>query len=173
MAQKRWMRWIIAGSLMLFLAPSLSFRVAAQDAPGRLGTRLVGTWRVLKYVNTDTTGQITYPYGEHPTGYLVYDPTGHMSAHLMRMPAPPRFASGDDNGTDSEVRSAYDGYLAYFGTYRVDEKNSVVTHIVEGSLRPSYRSTDQPRPFRFEGDDLVIEIRNKNGHFYRQFQRVK
>jgi hypothetical protein len=53
----------------------------------------------------------------------------------------------DDKGTDAEVRAAYEGYVAYFGTYRVDEANSVVTHVVEGSLNPGYTGTDQPRPF--------------------------
>ena len=72
-----------------------------------------------------------------------------------------------------EVRSAYDGYVAYFGTYRVDEKNSIVTHVVEGSLKPSYTGTDQPRPFKLDGDDLVIEVRDKDAYYYRQLRRVK
>jgi hypothetical protein len=65
------------------------------------------------------------------------------------MPATPPFASGEGRKeTDKEVRAAYDGYVAYFGTYRVDEAKSIVTHVVEGSLYPSYTGTDQPRPFK-------------------------
>jgi hypothetical protein len=119
-------------------------------------------------------GKITYPFGEHPLGYFVYDPTGHLSIQIMRMPARPPFASGDDNkGTNEEVRAAYDAYMAYFGTYRVDEKASILTHVVEGSLRPSYTGTEQPRPFKLDGDTLVIEIDGKKGHGYRELQRVK
>ena len=176
MATKQWVRWTIAGVLGLFLALSISFRLATQgaSAPIGLGARLIGTWRVVKYVNTDATGKVTYPFGEHPAGYFVYDSTGHLSVQILRMPATRGFASGDDNkGTDSEVRSAYDGYVAYFGTYRVDEKNSIVTHVVEGSLKPSYTGTDQPRPFKLDGDDLVIEIRDKDAYYYRQLRRVK
>jgi hypothetical protein len=79
------------------------------------------------------------------------------------MPARPPFAAGDDDkGTDAEVRADYDGYVAYFGTYRVDEANSVVTHVVEGSLKPSYTGTDQPRPFKLDGDVLDYE----RGHWF-------
>lgn len=77
MATKRWVRWTIAGVLGLFLAPAVVSRLAAQRAsasPG-LAARLVGTWRVVKYANTDAAGSVSYPFGEHPAGYFVYDST--------------------------------------------------------------------------------------------------
>ena len=85
------------------------------------------------------------------------------------------FASGDDKkGTDAEVRTAYEGYAAYFGTYRVDEAKSVVTHVVEGSLNPSYTGTEQPRPFKLDGDVLTIQLHAKDGSsYFRELHRVK
>jgi hypothetical protein len=140
-----------------------------------LADKFVGTWRLVHFVDTDASGRVTYPYGEKPIGYFVYDPTGHLSVQIMRMPATPPFASGhDDKGTDKEVRAAYDGYVAYFGTYRVDEAKSVVTHVVEGSLKPSFTGTDQPRPFKLEGDVLIIKIHQEDGSSYlRELHRVK
>jgi hypothetical protein len=140
-----------------------------------LAEKLVGTWRIVRFIDTDARGKVTYLFGENPRGYIVYDPTGHLSVQIMRMPARPSFAVGDDDkGTDAEVRAAYDGYVAYFGTYRVDEANSVVTHVVEGSLKPSYTGTDQPRPFKLDGDVLVIQGRDKDGSSYvRELHRVK
>jgi hypothetical protein len=38
----------------------------------------------------------------------------------------------------------------------VDIKKHVVTIHVEGSLAPDYTDTDQPRPFKLEGDRLEI-----------------
>ena len=144
------------------------------STPLSLKAQLVGTWRVMKFADTDPTGKTTYPFGEQPAGYFVYDSTGHLSIQIMRTPATQGFASGKDNqGTDSEVRSAYDGYVAYFGTYHVDENNSVVTHVVEGSLHPSYTGTDQSRPFKIDGDDLIIELRGDGNHYYRQLRRVR
>jgi len=168
----------MARAAILFLSAALLSAFSATDddrsAANRLATQLVGTWQIVKFVDTDPSGKATYPYGEHPAGFLIYDSTGHMSVQGMRVPATPAFASGDDEkGTEAEVRSAYDGYVAYFGTYRVDENKSVVTHIVEGSLHPSYIGTEQSRPFKLNGDVLVIEISAPEGHFYREFHRVK
>ena len=141
----------------------------------RLAQKLVGTWRLVSYMDTDPSGRVTYPFGEKPRGYFVYDTTGHLSVQIMRMQSQSVFAAGDDDkGTDAEVRAAYDGYVAYFGTYRVDETNSIVIHVVEGSLKPSYTGTDQPRPFKLDGDILVIQARDKEGNsYYRELHRVK
>ena len=141
--------------------------------PGTLAARLVGTWQVLELVDTDPAGKTHYPYGKQPKGYIVYDPTGHLHVQVMRTPPTPPFAAGDQSGTDAEVRAAYDGYVAYFGTYKVDEARGQVIHRVEGSLMPSYTGTDQPRPVKVVGDELVIESRTPEGHFYRRLRRVK
>jgi len=135
---------------------------------------LVGTWRVVRIIDTDVAGKVSYPYGEHPKGYVVYDSTGHVHVQVMRTPAAKPFASGDDaKGTNDEVRAAYQGYAAYFGTYRVDLKKGLVVHQVEGSLMPSYTGTDQPRPFRIDHDVLTIEGNDSTGvHFLRQLRRV-
>ena len=91
----------------------------------------------------------------------------------MRAPATPPFAAGDAHGTHQEVRAAYDGYIAYFGTYEVDEAQSTVIHRVQGSLMPSYTGTDQPRPIKIVADELVIEANTPEGRFYRRLRRVK
>jgi hypothetical protein len=140
---------------------------------GALASRLVGTWQVLELRDTDASGKTSYPYGEHPKGYIVYDATGRVHVQVMRTPATPPFAADDAHGTDQEVRAAYDGYIAYFGTYDVDEAQSKVIHRVQGSLMPSYTGTDQPRPIKIVGDDLVIEGKTKEGSFYRHLRRIK
>ena len=67
----------------------------------------------------------------------MYDATGHMMVEFEKMPPPAKFASGDDwNPTPEEARAALLGYIAYFGTYTVDEAAHAVTHHVEGSLNP-------------------------------------
>ncbi len=140
-----------------------------------LASQLVGTWKVVRYENYDPQGNLTRPYGEHPAGYFVYDPTGHLSVQIMTTPATKPFASGDDlKGTDAELRANHNNYVAYFGTYRVDEEKHVVTHVVEGSLMPSYTGTDQPRPFRLDGDVLIIEKKYPDGgRYFRELHRVR
>jgi len=159
---------VLTGAAMLMPPSSMAFA-------GGLADKLVGTWRVVRFVDINPSGKVTYPFGQKPRGYVVYDPTGHLSVQIMRVPAQPTFVAGDDDkGTDAEVRGAYDGFVANFGTYRVDEAHSVVTHVVEGNLKPSYTGTEQPRPFKLDGDVLIIKVRDKDGSSgIRELHRVK
>ena len=62
-------------------------------------------------------------HGDNPKGYIMYDGTGHMMVEFEKMPPPPKFASGDDwKPTPDEARAALPGFVAYFGTFTVDEK---------------------------------------------------
>lgn len=137
---------------------------------------LVGTWRLVRFENKSKDGKLDKPYGEHPLGYFVYDPTGHLSVQIMRSPPLPPFASGDEKKpTDAEKMQAYGAYVAYFGTYRVDKAKHVLHHQVEGALNTTYTNTDQLRPYRLSGDTLIIELDDpKDGtHYYRELQRVR
>lgn len=72
------------------------------------------------------------------------------------------------------IRFWLKGTLTRFsGTYEVDTDKGIVVHRVEGSLMPSYTDTDQPRPFRIDGDVLTIEGDAEGIHFLRRFRRVR
>ena len=123
---------------------------AAADEPG-----LVGTWRPVRYENTAADGTVTYPFGEHPFGYFVYDPTGHLSVQLMHNPpiAGPSPVLSSQPVRDDVPRE----FVAYFGTYKVDKAKGVLHHMVEGALDLDYVAhPDQIRPYRLNGDTLVI-----------------
>lgn len=121
---------------------------------------LIGTWRVVEFADLDKEGKWVYWFGEHPRGYLIYDATGHMHIQVMKVPPLAAFPESDwDVGTPPSPEhavAAYSAYEAYFGTYTVDEAKHVVTHHVEGSVHPDYIDTDQPRPYRLQGDRLEI-----------------
>lgn len=102
-----------------------------------------------------------YRYGQKPTGYFTYDPTGHVSIQIMRGPSTFRVdsARGEqwfETATPEELRRATEDYRAYFGTYVVDVAQSAVVHKVEGDSRGLYTGTDQRRQYRLSGDTLVI-----------------
>ena len=133
--------------------------LGSADLWAQSASPIVGTWRVVKYENHLVDGTVSYPYGEHPQGYFVYDPTGHLSVQIMRTPALTPFPGmREGTGEASRYKEAFLAYVAYFGTYTIDTAKGTVTHHVEGSLRPDYAGTDQVRPFRIEGDRLIIEI---------------
>lgn len=157
------------------LAAELANSTAATPKAAAAARALTGTWEVVRYENHKPDGSVELPYGPHPKGYFIYDPTGHLSIQFMRTPPTPNFAAGDDKGTDAEVRGAYDGYIAYFGTWRIIDDATAVIHVVEGSLKPSYTGTDQPRPFTLNGDTLIVRPPPaKDGTtFYRELHRVR
>ncbi len=137
-----------------------------------LGQQVRGTWRLVSYERRESPAAAwTRRFGDGPKGYIMYDTTGHMMVEFEKQPPPPKFASGDDwTPTADEARSAYLGYVAYFGTYTVDEAARAVTHHVEGSLSPSYFGTDQLRPALLEGDRLTLS----NGKTFRVvWERVR
>lgn len=121
---------------------------------------LIGTWRLVEFADLSKDGTWVYRFGEHPRGYFVYDATGRVHIQIMKVPPLTRFPEA--NSTDGKpptaehALAAYNAYFAYFGTYTVDAKKHVVTHHVEGSLAPDFTGTDQPRPFKLEGDRLEI-----------------
>ena len=57
---------------------------------------------------------------------------------------------------DDEVRKAYRGYYAYFGTYEIDGSRRVVTHHVTSSLRPHEIGLSYERPYEVTEERLVL-----------------
>jgi len=126
----------------------------------RAVSALVGTWRLVELADLDKDGKWQHRYSEHPLGYFVYDATGHVHIQIMKAPALKPFPEANivvgKLPSPEHALAAYAAYVAYFGTYTADAKEHIVTHHVEGSLAPEFTGTDQPRPFKLEGDRLEI-----------------
>src|SRR5262245_22803615 len=117
---------------------------ATTENSGSLRTRLIGRWTLVS-LEAVNGGEIEYPMGHDVTGVIIYDQAGHMAAQIMQG-GRPRFGSGDmDNGTFAELSAALTGYVAYFGTYSVDDSVGVVTHHVMGRVFPNWVDTEQRR----------------------------
>jgi hypothetical protein len=115
-------------------------------------SRLVGNWRLVSYETIEPGGRRGRPFGD-AVGRLEYDAHGHMAGQVMR-PKRARVERGD--GAAQQVRAAYIGYIAYFGTYEVASDGKRVVHHVEGALNPSWVGGQQVRALRFDGDRLVL-----------------
>ncbi|HXG36374.1 MAG TPA: lipocalin-like domain-containing protein [Dehalococcoidia bacterium] len=128
-----------------------------EDAPASLVEQLSGVWKLVSYEYQRADGQPAVPaLGPDPIGRLMYDPSGLMSVHIMSLDRP-IFESGDRlRGDSDKVKAAYEGYLAYFGTYEVREAEGIIIHRVEGSLFPNWVGTDQTRFFQLKGDKLTL-----------------
>lgn len=120
--------------------------------------QLIGTWRLVSFEYELANGASVAAYGPRPVGLLVYDRCGLMTAQIMN-PNRPRFASGDRrSGTHEELLAAVEGYIAYFGTYEVDEAGGCVVHTELGDLFPNAVGTMQRRYFELDGDRLSLRV---------------
>ena len=116
---------------------------------------LVGTWRVVRFCDDDSTGRLYDPYGPHPDGVFVYSAGGQLSIQIASTPPPSHFTRGDFNPSDRERQALFDGYMGYFGTYSITSDSTVIHHVSGGTL-PSFIGTDQPRLYQVRGDTLTL-----------------
>ena len=114
----------------VFLLTSLAACFASAQPP----EKFVGVWKLVSFEQRTTAGEVTYPMGQKPVGRITYDASGHMTAQLM-LPDRPKFeAPSKVRGSIDQKIAAFDGYVAYYGTYTVDEARRTVIHHVEASL---------------------------------------
>ena len=152
---KKWLGIsILVSSLLVFAGSALGQQQSSRKAK----EQFVGTWKLVSY----EVGA-SHPMGRDAVGFLIYDADGRMSFQVMRSGRPKFRASGGSRGgyeagTAEEVMSAYRGYIAYFGTYEVNEEGRIVTHHMEGSLFPNWVDRDQIEFFELSGDRLTFGL---------------
>ena len=118
--------------------------------------KLIGSWRLVSCVGYWSDGRVTYPYGPNAIGLMVYDAEGNFSGQIQGQDRPP-FASGNLlRGTPEEMKAAFEGYVAYYGTYEVDEVARSLTHHVQGSLFPNWIGVDQTRLYKISDNQLRL-----------------
>lgn len=150
----------MASCALLFATAAHAQATASVSASESSASRLVGTWRLLSFVEERPDGQRVPSgrYGPNVAGLIVYDKAGNMTAQLVN-PDRPRFdAENATLGTPEEVKAAFDGYNAYFGTYTVDESASTIRHRVLANLFPNAVGTEFVRKFTLEGNRLTLEL---------------
>lgn len=117
---------------------------------------LIGTWRLVTIEGKSTTGDISFPYGQHPVGLLLYDQLGNMSVVFMKQ-GRPKFADADPvNATAEELRSAFDGFDAYCGRYTLNVDEETVTHHLIACKVPNREGTDLVRHVTFADGELRL-----------------
>ncbi|MSQ60470.1 MAG: lipocalin-like domain-containing protein [Betaproteobacteria bacterium] len=142
---------ILSGMMMLAAVSPGAFA-----EPGPLEQALIGTWRIADYVAVREDGDEVRPMGKDLAGYIMYAADGHLSVNLMK-PGRPKYASGDIMQSTTEERAAAaEGYFAYAGTFKVDEANRIVIHLVLYSLMPNWVDTEQRRMIFLDGDKLEL-----------------
>ena len=107
---------------------------------------LHGAWR---YISATLDGRPSRPNGK---GMIYYAPSGDMVVQVSPGKAVKKAGA---KPTPDEALVALDGYIAYFGTYTIDERAQTVTHHRQGSVQPG-DTADLVRGFVIEGDTLTL-----------------
>ena len=146
----------------------MSSKVNAEEPYLSLQEQLVGTWRLISAEDRSSASDpwIPYTFGNPPSGYFIYDATGHASIQIMT--TPPQKIATPDSPTPAEALAIFNGYIAYYGTYTVDSEN--ITVQVEGAWDPSQVGSSQARPYELNGDTLII---GDQVTYKRTLERVK
>jgi hypothetical protein len=115
---------------------------------------LVGAWRLVSWENQAADGQVSYPMGSDPIGYVIYTGDGRFSVTISGR-GRAGFAADDLlSGTTEEKARAVEGFISYAGRYSF-HGNRVIHH-VELSLFPNWVGSDQERWVELAGDRVTL-----------------
>lgn len=118
-----------------------------------LAAEVVGVWKLVSMTFEETaTGAVSLPFGEQPTGHIIFTEGGHMMALGVGSGRTP--LSGTDP-TDIERAALFKSMFAYSGTYRLD--GNKVVHEVTVSWNQAWTGTDQVRMGEIVGNRLAIK----------------
>jgi hypothetical protein len=149
------MRCALVLALVLLSGCAQAPSTPATDAPS--AAPLVGTWRLLDVVAIRPNGErLPSRFGKAPSGYILYDRTGHMAVQIMSSPWP-KFVN-PDKPTAEELAAVFNGYVAYAGTYDYDPSTRIVTHHVQMSVDPDDVGQNFRRLVELEGDRVTLTV---------------
>jgi len=134
---------------------------AAQDDAAK---KIVGAWR---YVGTTIDGVPRVGRGANPKGLIYYGPHGEMSVQIAPDIERPKAGAVM---TPDEAKIAVSNYIAYFGTYTLDEKAATVTHHRAASVQPGDKGSFV-RAYEFNGDRLILRPPNSKQEI--TWERIK
>jgi Lipocalin-like domain len=140
------------GLLVTILALTLGAAADELDAPK--GASIVGTWKLLSASASTADGaRNDRPYGERPSGMLIYTADGRMMAVISHSGRKP--LSGDRIGAPADERAnAFASFLAYGGRYSL--RGDTVVHHVEVASVENWVNTDLVRLLTIDGNRMTL-----------------
>lgn len=144
-------------TLAVCLVALSGFLLLHAQNPSPLRNQLVGTWRLVSSNQRLADGSVrpdpqTGPKG---AGYLIYTDNGRVCV-VVGNPERSRWASAQAP-TEAELRNAFDGLVAYAGTFTVNEAERYVLHHIEVDRSPNFTGAERKRFISISGKQLVLK----------------
>lgn len=126
------------------------------ESPDTIQERLFGVWRLVSTEQrmADGTCRPSRKFGPDGVGFLFYSHPNRMCAMLVD----PRRANWNskDDPTAEELRTTFDHFNAYCGTFEVNVQESYVVHHIEIGIVPNETGESAKRYFQFVNEQLVL-----------------
>ena len=130
------------------IAALIVFIAALQPCFANDNAKIQGAWKLVSYeVEVQSSGEIMFPMGKAPTGYVMFSPESRVWFVFTgdgRKPAK----------TAEEKAALLDSLIAYTGTYRLEGDKWITS--VDVAWNPAWVGTEQTRPFKIEGNRLQV-----------------
>jgi Lipocalin-like domain len=118
---------------------------------------IVGTYLVHLIEKFNDDGTVAFPFGQRPSGMLLYAPDGAMAAVVGRSDQAALemdLLAGSVKASDRDLATAFRSAYGFAGTFVVE--GDIVRHRILVSTVPNWVGTDQVRPYAVEGDMLTL-----------------
>lgn len=114
---------------------------------------LLGTWKLISMKSESTSGEVIYPFGQDPVGYITFTDDNFVFL-IVTTSDRPNFEKPDRLGASLEEKArALDTCSAYSGSYSVDG-DLLYMNILCGSF-PNWVGKVQKRHCAFEGNKFI------------------
>jgi hypothetical protein len=168
---------VLGVGLMLWTASAQGQQQQQQAAsPKSMKELIVGSWNLLLVDTVAEYGTRTPNYGPHPRGLVIFSPDGHYSLQAMS-DIRAKFAANDKvKGTADEYKAAVLGMISFFGRYRLDEEEKMLTLHLDASSYPNWDGATQTRPIAVLTDDVltwITPVSSAGGRAEVSFRRAK
>jgi len=138
-------KWILT---VLIVMPFCSATAQSRDA-------IVGTWRLVSMTNTTAKGEVNYPMGRNPSGFITYTADGRMMV-IITGDGRKALSVSDYIAAPAEERAeAFATLAAYAGRYTLT--GDKVIHHVEIAWMQNLVSTDLIRSVvKLDSNNLIL-----------------
>ena len=103
---------------------------------------LIGTWDLVTVKSIAADSTVTYPYGEHPAGFLIFSAEGDYALQIYSRNRPKIVSGNKSTATPEENIIMVKGSNAHFGKYKLDAGNKTITYSVESAFFPNWEGQD-------------------------------